>query len=128
MKNRLFLICCLLFVHILACSAQNISFRHLTTDDGLSHNSIISIYQDERGFMWFGTRNGVSLYNGKNFKIYQKEKDNPNSILYNDIYHITGDQNGHVYIMTNRGISAYDIEKGAIYPYHKKKYTGRILF
>lgn len=112
MKNRLFLISCLLFVHILACNAQNISFRHLTTDDGLSHNSIISIYQDERGFMWFGTRNGVSLYNGKNFKIYQKEKDNPNSILYNDIYHITGDQNGHVYIMTNRGISAYDIEKG----------------
>ena len=63
-----------LCVHILTCSTQSISFRHLTTDNGLSHNSIISIYQDERGFMWFGTRNGVSLYNGKDFKIYQKEK------------------------------------------------------
>ena len=70
--------------------------------------------------MWFGTRNGVSLYNGKDFKIYQKEKNNSNSILYNDIYHITGDQNGHVYIMTNRGISAYDIEKGQFTPIIKK--------
>ena len=109
MRNRIFLICYFLCVHILTCSTQSISFRHLTTDNGLSHNSIISIYQDERGFMWFGTRNGVSLYNGKDFKIYQKEKNNSNSILYNDIYHITGDQNGHVYIMTNRGISSYDI-------------------
>lgn len=58
----------------------------------------------------------------KNFKIYQKEKDNPNSILYNDIYHITGDQNGHVYIMTNRGISAYDIEKGQFTSIIKKVY------
>lgn len=120
MKNRLFFICCLLCIFISASSAQNISFRHLTTDDGLSHNSVISIYQDERGFMWFGTRNGVSLYNGKNFRIYQKEKNNPNSILYNDIYHITGDRNGHVYIMTNRGISAFDIEKGQFTPIIKK--------
>lgn len=47
----------------------------------------------------------------KKIKIYQKEKDISNSILYNDIYHITGDRNGHVFIMTNRGISVYDIEK-----------------
>lgn len=120
MRNRIFLICYFLCVHILTCSTQSISFRHLTTDNGLSHNSIISIYQDERGFMWFGTRNGVSLYNGKDFKIYQKEKNNSNSILYNDIYHITGDQNDHVYIMTNRGISAYDIEKGQFTPIIKK--------
>lgn len=120
MKKRIFYIYCLLCIHILACKAQSISFRHLTTDNGLSHNSVISIYQDERGFMWFGTRNGVSLYNGKDFKIYQKEKNNPNSILYNDIYHITGDQKGHVYIMTNRGISAYDMEKGQFTPIIKK--------
>ena len=120
MRSRIFHIACILWIQILACNAQSISFQHLTTDNGLSHNSVISIYQDERGFMWFGTRNGVSLYNGKNFKIYQKEKNNPNSILYNDIYHITGDRNGHVFIMTNRGISAYDMEKGRFTPIIKK--------
>lgn len=120
MKSRISIICCFLCLYIWGCRAQNISFHHLTTDNGLSHNSVISIYQDERGFMWFGTRNGVSLYNGKDFKIYQKEKNNPNSILYNDIYHITGDKKGHVYIMTNRGISAYDMEKGLFTPIIKK--------
>ena len=110
MRNRNILILCFLSLYMLAGQAQNLSFNHLTTDDGLSHNSVVSIYQDERGFLWFATHNGISLYNGKDFKIYQKEKENPkNSILYNDIYQITGDRKGHIYIMTNRGVSAYDI-------------------
>lgn len=113
-----------LLLHILCRSlwAQNISFQHLTTDDGLSHNAIISIYQDERGFMWFGTRNGISLYNGKNFKIFQKEKDNPNSILYNDINQITGDKQGHVYILGNKGVSLYDIRSNR-FKHLTRKYT-----
>lgn len=110
MKSRIIIIFYLL-IYTLSGKAQSISFLHLTTDDGLPNNSISSIYQDEREFMWFGTRNGIGVYNGKKIKIYQKEKDISNSILYNDIYHITGDRNGHVFIMTNRGISVYDIEK-----------------
>ena len=83
MRNRNILILCFLSLYMLAGQAQNLSFNHLTTDDGLSHNSVVSIYQDERGFLWFATHNGISLYNGKDFKIYQKEKENPkNSILY----------------------------------------------
>jgi signal transduction histidine kinase/ligand-binding sensor domain-containing protein/DNA-binding response OmpR family regulator len=110
MKSRIIIIFYLL-IYTLSGKAQSISFLHLTTNDGLPNNSISSIYQDEREFMWFGTRNGIGVYNGKKIKIYQKEKDISNSILYNDIYHITGDRNGHVFIMTNRGISVYDIEK-----------------
>ena len=101
MKSRIIIIFYLL-IYTLSGKAQSISFLHLTTDDGLPNNSISSIYQDEREFMWFGTRNGIGVYNGKKIKIYQKEKDISNSILYNDIYHITGDRNGHVFIMTNK--------------------------
>lgn len=77
MKKEYLLTFYLLFLYILSCHSQNISFHHLTTDDGLSHNSVVSIYQDERDFMWFATANGLSLYNGKDFKIYQKEKEQP---------------------------------------------------
>lgn len=102
-------LCCILSI---SGKSQNISFYNFTTDDGLSHNSVMSIYQDERGFMWLGTRDGVNLYNGKTFKIYKHEKDNSNSILYNDIKQITGDREGTVYFMTNnRGISAYNIKQ-----------------
>lgn len=111
MNKRLFLLtlilCGTLAVRIVA---QNLSFHHFTTDDGLSHNSVMSLYQDERGWIWMGTRDGLNLYNGKEFKVYKHEKDNSNSLPYNNISQITGDGKGRVYIMTgSKGISVYDI-------------------
>ena len=110
MRVRYVLTVFLLFVFLCG-KGQDISFLHLNTDHGLSHNSVISIYQDERGFLWFGTRNGVSLYNGRDFQIFKKKKGSKNSLLYNDIYQILGDQSGHVYTIGIRGISEYDIKK-----------------
>lgn len=91
--------------------AQGISFNHLTDKDGLSHYSVRSIYQDERGLMWFGTQNGISLYNGKSFKTFQHDKNNPNSIISNDIEKIIGDHSGTIYFKTLTGISAYHIKE-----------------
>lgn len=96
--------------------SQNLRFHHFTTDEGLSHNSVISIYQDERNFMWLGTRDGLNLYDGKEFKTYKYQKNNPNSLLNNNIYQITGDGKGKVFCMTNSGITAYDIEKDIFMP------------
>ena len=103
----IFLFCSVVVVQIMG---RNLSFHHFTTDDGLSHNSVMTLYQDERGWIWMGTRDGLNLYNGKVFKVYKHEKDNPNSLSYNDIAQIAGDRQGKVYVMTNgKGISTYDI-------------------
>lgn len=110
MKYTLITILCCLLAQ--TGKSQYISFRHFTTDDGLSHNSSMSIYQDERGFVWFGTRDGANLYNGKEIKQYKHLKNNPNSLSYNEIREITGDGKGTVYFLTNnQGISAYNIKK-----------------
>ena len=69
MKSRIIIIFYLL-IYTLSGKAQSISFLHLTTDDGLPNNSISSIYQDEREFMWFGTRNGKKLKSIKRRKIF----------------------------------------------------------
>lgn len=103
--------------------AQNVSFYNFTTDDGLSHNSVISVYQDERGFMWLGTRDGVNLYNGKEIKVYKHEKDNANSLIYNEISQITGDREGNVYFMTKKGISKYNIAEAAFSTLVKQRVT-----
>ena len=103
----------LLLIVSLTGKSQNISFNNFTTDDGLSHNSVISVYQDERGFIWLGTKDGVNLYNGKEIKVYKHEKDNPNSLIYNDVSKIAGDRKGNIYFMTNKGISQYNIQKAA---------------
>ena len=69
MKSRIIIIFYLL-IYTLSGKAQSISFLHLTTDDGLPNNSISSIYQDEREFMWFGTRNGIGVKSIKRRKIF----------------------------------------------------------
>jgi ligand-binding sensor domain-containing protein len=46
-------------------SAQNISYRNLTTKDGLPSNTIYQIKQDKKGFIWIATANGLVRYDGK---------------------------------------------------------------
>ena len=43
---------------------ENENFKHLTIQDGLSHNHIICIIQDYEGFIWYGTEDGLNKFNG----------------------------------------------------------------
>ena len=49
-------------------SAQSYLFKHLEVSDGLSNNSVNTIYKDRDGFMWFGTTTGLNRYDGYTFK------------------------------------------------------------
>lgn len=104
-SKLLFLISYFLVVCLANGKSQEISFNHLTTDDGLSNNSVRCLYQDEKGFIWIGTRNGVNLYNGDEFIIYKSCKNNPNNLVYNNILSITGNKKDEIYFMTSKGIS-----------------------
>jgi ligand-binding sensor domain-containing protein len=50
---------------------KNIRFGHLGTSDGLSNSNVISTLQDRRGFMWFGTRDGLNKYDGYSCTVYK---------------------------------------------------------
>lgn len=100
----------ILLFNIFTIKGEEISFGHLNKQDGLSHYSVLSIYQDERGMMWFGTNNGANLYNGKSIKTYQNERENNNSLCNNHVHTITGNRKGTVFLGTQTGISAYDIK------------------
>ena len=61
---------------------SHISFNHLTVEDGLSQSSVTCILQDSKGFMWFGTQDGLNKYDGYSFKIFKTEIGNiPNNSL-----------------------------------------------
>lgn len=113
---------------------QNITFNHLTTDDGLSQFSVNALYKDERGFIWIGTREGLNRYNGNDIKAFKLQKNNPNSLFCNNVLKITGNQNGKIYLLCTEGVSELDLGKekfttliqnniSAIY-YNKQLYIG----
>ena len=52
-------------------SQEQIYFDHITTDNGLSQSDINGIYQDEKGFMWFGTHDGLNKFDGYNFTVFK---------------------------------------------------------
>lgn len=109
MKN----ICLLLiaFISTLHTSAQNITFRSLTPDNGLSHVSVNDLYQDERGFIWIATREGVNCYNGSNIQTYKHQKDTQNTLTSNNILKLHGNSDGKVYLLSIDGVSEWDIKK-----------------
>src|ERR1017187_1671560 len=59
---------------------SRVRFEHLTSADGLSNDSVFSILQDHRGFMWFGTQGGLNRYDGYRVIQYRRDPKNPNSL------------------------------------------------
>ncbi len=89
--------------------SQNITFKHLTTDDGLSQFSVNSLYIDENGILWIATREGLNQYNGNDIQTYKLSKNDPYSLFCNTVLRITGDQNGKIYMLCTEGIAQFDL-------------------
>lgn len=112
--KQLALILALFFASFCSFS-QDHSVRFLDISDGLSNNSITTIYQDKDGYMWFGTYDGLNRYDGYTFKIFRNEINNENSLSNNTIYCIDGDENRQIWIGGNKGASVYDPSKALFY-------------
>ena len=67
---------------------------HMTTGDGVANNSIRYIYQDSKGFIWMGTLNGLSRYDGNSFVTYRPEGGNKISLIDHRIRDLEEDKNG----------------------------------
>ena len=88
---------------------KNIRFNHLGTTDGLSHSNVICMLQDSRGFMWFGTRDGLNRYDGYTFTIYKNDPTKPYSISNNIINDLIEDTDGNIWIGTwGGGLNKFD--------------------
>ena len=66
-------------------SAQNIKFEHYNDKDGLSHNSVRHIVQDEKGFLWLGTFSGLNRFDGYQFKSFKSSAGETNTMNNDDI-------------------------------------------
>jgi len=93
-------------------------FDNLSIEQGLSQSSVRVIFQDSRGFLWFGTEDGLNRYDGYHFKVYKSEPSNPNSISDGWITAITEDMDGYLWIGTRLGgLNRYDPFSGKFTQY-----------
>lgn len=102
---------------------KHLKFEHLQTDAGLSQSNVTSILQDSRGFMWFGTRDGLNKYDGYKFTVYRNNPKNKNSISNNYVPAIIESSNGDLWIGTwGGGLNLFDRDKGIFVSYmHDEK-------
>lgn len=80
------------------------SFQHFTTKEGLAHNSVLSLYEDRAGNIWFGTGGGASCYDGGSFRNFTT-KDGLSS---NSIHTILEDKAGKLWFGTSGEACFYD--------------------
>lgn len=87
-------------------------FDHLGTNQGLSQSNVLSILQDSRGFMWFGTRDGLNKYDGYKFTVYKNDPLDPFSLSNNFINSVVEAGDGNLWIATlGGGLSMFDRNK-----------------
>ena len=84
------------------------TFRHITTQEGLSHNNVNFIFQDSRGLMWFATQDGLCSYNGYTVKQYLNDPSDSTSIGNNVIIGLAEDNEKQLWISTNHGLYRFN--------------------
>ncbi len=103
-----FLLFVLLSFCMLTAHTQHYYFKHFQVEDGLSNNTAICTLQDSKGFMWFGTKDGLNRFDGYTFKIYRNNPADSTSIGNNSIWRLYEDENGVLWVGTERGLYSFD--------------------
>ena len=122
MKKRLVYLCIILFTgQNLFASYSFVGIENLNNQ--LSNRAILCMHQDAYGFMWFGTYDGLNLYNGKDIITFRFESDNPHSLSGNTIHSISSSGSSYLWIATQLGLNKFSIKDRMVvesYPEYKK--------
>lgn len=86
----------------------DVKFERYSVKNGLSHNTVLSIHQDSKGFIWFGTLGGLNRFDGYEMKAFQNDPLDSLSISDNHITQITEDKNGEMWLCSYRSVEKYN--------------------
>jgi len=111
MKKFVYIILISLFSGLINAQKHNINFKHISVEQGLSNGTVYSIAQGKKGFMWFGTPDGLNKFDGYDFIVYKNNALNPLSISDNNAGNIFIDKSGIIWIGTwGGGLNKFDPE------------------
>jgi signal transduction histidine kinase/DNA-binding response OmpR family regulator len=116
--NRLLLLLLLISFRLLFTQSKDLLFNHpviferLSVSNGLSNNEVTCIFRDSKGFMWFGTFDGLNRYDGYSFKYFNHIPGNSSGLSDNIVSFIFEDSKGILWIGTdNGGLNRFNRQK-----------------
>ncbi len=94
-----------------AAQSPKLRFSHIASEQGISNSTIECIYQDNLGFLWFGTRDGLNRYDGNEILVYRNDPPDSNSLSDNYIRCIYEDHQHQLWVGTTNGLNLLNREK-----------------
>ncbi|MFO7868061.1 MAG: two-component regulator propeller domain-containing protein [Bacteroidales bacterium] len=114
----------MLFVTVLACSlglyaqTHHKEVVHLTVTDGLASGNIQNITEDQQGFIWIATENGLSRYDQYNCINFEEKNNSTYGLSHNFVHDVVPNQNYGVWVGTISGLDKYNPANGDFATYH----------
>ena len=106
------LLCCALTIGSAQTNSiefNNIHFNHLDKNSGLPSDMVWKVFEDSKGFLWIGTHNGLTRWDGLNFQHFQPNPADSTAIMGTTILDITEDKQGQLWFLVhNKGLSCFD--------------------
>ncbi len=87
----------------LEAQAPNIRFSRVSIEQGLSQSTVSCILQDQVGFMWLGTHDGLNRYDGDRITVYHQDPEDPSSLSHDFVLDCVEDASGDLWIGTQDG-------------------------
>ena len=87
---------------------NDIRFHRISTATGLSQTRVSQIVQDDQGFLWFGTQDGLNRYDGYEFKVFKHDPGHELSLSGVYIYSLFKDRTGTLWVGTDQSLDSFD--------------------
>lgn len=119
-----------LFISIVAFpQKRNLKFEHISIRNGLSNSKVRGMLQDQYGFMWFATQDGLNKYDGYNFTIYKNNSADTASLSHNGLREIIEDKQGNIWIATwGGGVNMFDRKTEMFVRYNYNKDVSDFIY
>lgn len=117
MKNivtKLYAVWLLLSLSVYVSASDEYTLTQISYTQGLSNSAVLSVFQDNHGFMWFGTYDGLNQYDGKRMEVFRTDMAVEKPLINNSIYGINAAGDDCLWISTQVGINRFSVRKRAV--------------
>ncbi len=95
----------LLVVSVAFRASGQTAVEKIAIEQGLLNNYVTCVFQDSKGFIWIGTKEGVGKFDGVVFRNFTHNPEDPTSLIGSEVWDIAEDRSGNIWVGTNEGLN-----------------------